>query len=237
MLPARRRPFTMHTEDGEVLVGEVSTPSDREPTGTVVALHPLTMEGGSSDSHLIRKMAWRLPALTGLAVVRFNFRGARSTLGASSGEWSQAEGEGYDLRAALAEVERRRLPAPWLVGWSFGTDVLLKHGNVDPVAGGVLLSPPLRWSTSFDLDGWHLSGRPLLAMVPEFDDYLRPREAEQRFAGVPEARVVDVPGARHLWVGEVYVRIVLNGIVGVILPDHGPLPTHWSGPMTNWSSP
>ena len=42
----------------------------------------------------------------------------------------------------LDEVVRRGLPDPWLVGWSFGTDVVLRHGDIDPVQGAVLLSPP-----------------------------------------------------------------------------------------------
>ena len=79
--------------------------------------------------------------------------------------------------------------------------------------GGILLSPPLHRATDADLDAWAASGRPLTALVPEFDDYLRPEEARQRFARVPKADVIGVDGAKHLWVGETYVRIVLNEIV------------------------
>ena len=46
--------------------------------------------------------------------------------------------------------------------------------------------------------------------MPELDDYLRPDEARQRFARVPKAEVIGVDGAKHLWVGENYVRIVLE---------------------------
>lgn len=228
----------LYTSDGVNLVGEVALPQLGEPTGTIVCLHPLTVQEGSADSHVLRKMAWRLPALTGLAVLRFNFRGATSSLGASGGSWDMARREGLDLAAALREVRRLRLPDPWLVGWSFGTDVILKHGNVDPVQGAVLLSPPLRWSLDPDLDGWAESGRPLLALIPEHDDFLRPEEARRRFARIPQARVEAVEGAQHLWVGEPYIRIVLNRIVAEVLPDFPvPLPTEYAGPMTNWSAP
>ena len=68
-------------------------------------------------------------------------------------------------------------------------------------------------------------------MVPEFDDYLRPDEARQRFARVPKAEVIGVDGAKHLWVGENYVRIVLNEIVRAVNPaalgDAGTLSTTW----------
>ncbi len=66
-----------------------------------------------------------------------------------------------------------------------------------------------------------------MALVPEFDDYLRPEEAIARFARVPQAEVVAVNGAKHLWVGEPYVRIVLNEIVRRVNPRAWPLPTEW----------
>ncbi|WP_457825261.1 hypothetical protein, partial [Staphylococcus aureus] len=87
------------------------------------------------DSHVFRKAAWRLPALAGIAVLRFNTRGTTSAAGTSEGVFDRAEGEGLDLLAAVREVDDLGLPAPWLVGWSFGTDVVLKHGDVDPVVG------------------------------------------------------------------------------------------------------
>ena len=144
-------------------------------------------------------------------------------------------GEGLDLHAALAEVAARGLPDPWLLGWSFGTDVALRHGDVDPVVGAVLLSPPLRFATDADLDRWAASGRPLVALVPELDDYLRPDEARARFARVPQAEVVAVPGARHLWVGEKYVRIALDEVVRHVAPASYPLPGEYAGPMERWS--
>ena len=35
-----------------------------------------------------------------------------------------------------------------------------------------------------------------MALVPEFDDYLRPAEARERFARVPQAEVVGVDGGQ-----------------------------------------
>jgi hypothetical protein len=42
---------------------------------------------------------------------------------------------------------------------------------------------------------------------------------------VPQAEVIAVEKARHLWVGEPYVRHVLNEIVKRLAPDAYPLPT------------
>jgi pimeloyl-ACP methyl ester carboxylesterase len=120
----------------------------------------------------------------------------------------------------------------WLFGWSFGTDVTLQHGLDPRVVGVILLSPPLRSTSDDDLDRWAEDGRPVVALVPELDDYLRPEEARRRFARIPQARVVGVDGARHLWVGEPYVRRALDEVVRVVVgPQAVPLPTTWDGPF------
>ena len=235
VLPARRDPLTLVTNDGLRLVGELALPVDREPSATMVCLHPLPTHGGMMDSHLFRKAAWRLPALAGIAVLRFNTRGTQSAAGTSEGEFDHAVGEGRDLRAAVEEVVRRGLPEPWLVGWSFGTDVVLRHGDLDPVQGAVLVSPPLRFSTDAELDHWAASGRRLTALVPELDDYLRPDEARERFARVPQAEVVGVDGAKHLWVGEKYVKIVLDAVAEHLVPGSAPLAVEFDGPMERWN--
>jgi uncharacterized protein len=67
----------------------------------------------------------------------------------------------------------------------------------------------------------------VLALVPELDDYLRPAEARARLARVPQAEVIAVERAKHLWVGERYVRIVLNEIVRRVNPAAWPLATDW----------
>ena len=75
ILPARREPLTLQTADGIDLVGELALPADRDPVATMICLHPLPTHGGMMDSHLFRKAAYRLPALAGIAVLRFNTRG------------------------------------------------------------------------------------------------------------------------------------------------------------------
>lgn len=234
VLPAFRMPLTMQTEDGLRLVGELATPVDREPVATLVCLHPLPTHGGMMDSHVLRKAAWRLPALAGLAVLRFNTRGTESPAGRSEGEFDDGDGERADVEAAVGEAVVRRLPAPWLLGWSFGTELALRWGCLPDVVGAILLSPPLRRATDEDLDRWALSDKPVLALVPELDDYLRPAEAHERFARVPQARVVGVDGAKHLWVGENSVRRVLDEIVATVVPGAAPLPTTWDGPYQTW---
>lgn len=233
VLPARRTPVTITTADGLDLVGELALPAGRDPAATLVCLHPLPTHGGMMDSHVIRKASYRLPALADLAVLRFNTRGTESDQGKSEGEFGAGKTEKHDVEAAVAFAAGLDLPRLWLLGWSFGTELALKWGVLAPVEGAILLSPPLRRATDSDLDAWAASGKPLTALVPEFDDFLRPDEARSRFARVPKADVIGVEGAKHLWVGENYVRIVLNEIVRVVNPaalgESAELPAQWEG--------
>ncbi|MDA2804511.1 alpha/beta hydrolase [Nocardiopsis suaedae] len=233
VLPAERRPITLHTADGLELVGELALPGGgAAPAATLVCLHPLPTAEGMMDSHVLRKAAFRLPALADTAVLRFNTRGTSSRHGTSQGSFGDGEAERYDVAAAIEYAEFEGLPRPWLLGWSFGTELALKWGRDPEVEGAVLLSPPLHRATDADLDAWAEFGRPLTALVPEFDDYLRPDEARRRFARVPQAEVVGVPGAKHLWVGEPSVRTVLDAVVQRVAPKAHPLPTEWDGPAT-----
>jgi alpha/beta superfamily hydrolase len=230
ILPARRQDIELHTADGLKLVGELALPADRDPVATLICLHPLPTHGGMMDSHVYRKAAWRLPALAGIAVLRFNSRGTSSVRGTSEGAFDNAVGERFDVAAAIEYAEFHELPNLWLVGWSFGTDLALKYGCDPAVAGAILLSPPLRFSQPEDLAVWAQSRRPVTALVPEHDDYLRPAEAKERFAAIPHAEVVGVPGAKHLWVGD--AETVLDEIVRRVAPSvETPLPKDWPGPM------
>ena len=226
-LPARREDVELHTADGLTLVGELALPESQPPVATMIALHPLTTHGGFMDSHIIRKASARLPALADIAVLRFNFRGAVSPRGRSGGEFGHGVDEQHDLADAMALVAERGLPNPWLVGWSFGTEVTLKFGLRHPIVGGILLSPPLHRTSEGELSAWAGSGKRLVAVIPELDEYLQPVEAAERFAVVPEAEIVAVEEGKHLWVGEAQTYRVLTEIVARLNPHALPLPTVW----------
>lgn len=230
LLPAHREDVELKTIDGLTLVGELATPLDRAPVATLVTLHPLPTAGGFMDSHILRKAAARLPALADLAVLRFNTRGTTSPRGTSDGAFDGGRAEAFDVAAAMDFVARRELPHPWLVGWSFGTELAIKYGRDHPIEGAILLSPPLHRATAEDVAAWAGEPRPLIAVIPEFDDYLRPDAAADRFASVPHATLIPVEGGKHLWVGETQTRRVLTEIVAAVNPDALPLPTQWDGP-------
>ncbi|HEX5730802.1 alpha/beta hydrolase [Microbacterium sp.] len=231
VLPARREEIELRTLDDLTLVGELALPQETEAVATLVTLHPLPTAGGFMDSHILRKAAARLPALADLAVLRFNTRGTSSPRGTSEGEFDGGGAESFDLAAAMDFVRERQLPRPWLVGWSFGTEVALKYGLDHDVEGVILLSPPLHRTTPEEIAAWAGDSRRVIVLVPEFDDYLRPDAAADRFAAVPDAVLIAVEGGKHLWVGENQTRRVLTEIVAVVNPDALPLPTEWDGPL------
>ncbi|MGO2667881.1 MAG: alpha/beta hydrolase [Microbacterium gubbeenense] len=227
VLPGRREDVELRTDDGLTLVGELALPLDRDPVATLVTLHPLPTHGGFMDSHIIRKAAARLPALADLAVLRFKTRGTSSPRGTSDGSFGEGIEERADVAAAVQFVADRGLPVPWLLGWSFGTELALKYGSEHDIAGAILLSPPLHRATDAEVAAWAAAEVPLVVVVPEFDDYLRPDEARERFATVPDAQLIAVDGGKHLWVGEKQTTRVLDEIVGAVNPAALPLPTEW----------
>ena len=225
VLPAVRTPFVVRTEDGIDLVGEVARPI-KAATGSILLLHPLPTAGGMMDSHVYKKAANRLPAMAGIQVVRFNTRGTTSEAGTSTGIFDNGTAERFDVEAMMNYcLDTLGLTNLWVVGWSFGTDLALRHAKDPRVKGLILLSPPLRTSEVSDLEYWANDGRRVIALVPEFDDYLQPPQAIERFKPLTQIEIIPVAGAKHLWVGEPAVYRVLSEITKIISPEKLPLPT------------
>jgi alpha/beta superfamily hydrolase len=225
VLPANRRAITIKTADGLNLIGEVATPIGNR-VASILCLHPLPTAGGMMDSHVYKKAANRLPAMAGIEVIRFNTRGTTSEAGTSDGTFGEGVTEKFDVEAAIEfafnELGVEKL---WVLGWSFGTDLALKFAIDSRVKGLILLSPPLRTSEASDLEFWAKDSRPITALIPEFDDYLKPEAAAVAFKDVPQIKLINVDEAKHLWVGEPSVYRVLSEITKIISPEKLPLPT------------
>ena len=224
MLPAIRRSISIKTADGLNLIGEVASPIGNR-VASVLCLHPLPTAGGMMDSHVYKKAANRLPAMAGIEVIRFNTRGTTSEAGTSEGSFGEGITEKFDVEAAIEfsfnELDVKTL---WVMGWSFGTDLALKFARDPRVAGLILLSPPLRTSEVGDLEFWAKDGRPITALIPEFDDYLKPDAAAEAFKVLSQIKLINVDEAKHLWVGEPAVYRVLSEITKIISPEKLPLP-------------
>ena len=225
ILPGLRTPFTVTTEDGQTLIGEVSAPLDRS-TSAILCCHPNPTGGGMMDSHIYKKAANRLPSMAGITVVRFNTRGTSSEAGTSTGTYDNGRAEKFDVEAMIKYCfETLGLQELWVVGWSFGTSIAISHARDPRIKGLILLSPTLLDIVHGDLEFWAADGRPVTALIPEHDDYLKPDQARERFAVIPQVNLIAVDGAKHLWVGEPYVHRVLSEITQIVAPERLPLPT------------
>lgn len=221
---AKRTPFHVITEDGIDLIGEVAAPLGTSK-GTILCLHPLPTAGGMMDSHVYKKAANRLPAMAGITVVRFNTRGTASETGSSTGQFDNGVSERFDVEAMLRYCfDTLKLENVWVTGWSFGTDLALQHAKDPRHKGLILLSPPLRTTTDAQLEYWNTDSRPITALVPELDDYLKPAEARERFAVVPTLKIIAVDEAKHLWLGEPAVHRVLSEIASIVIDVPTTLP-------------
>ena len=215
------------TADGVDLIGEIAAPIGAS-AGAILCLHPLPTAGGMMDSHIYKKAANRLPAMTGITVVRFNTRGTTSEAGSSGGTFDNGIAEHFDVEAMLSYCfDTLKLENLWVTGWSFGTDLALQHAKDPRHKGLILLSPPLRTTTKEQLEYWNTDPRPITALVPELDDYLKPDAARERFAFVPKIKIIAVEGAKHLWIGEPSVHRVLSEINSIVTGAVAPLPVEF----------
>jgi alpha/beta superfamily hydrolase len=155
--------------------------------------------------------------MSGITVVRFNTRGTTSEAGSSTGQFDNGVAEHFDVEAMLRYCfDTLKLENVWVTGWSFGTDLALQHAKDPRHKGLILLSPPLRTTTDVQLQYWNTDSRPITALVPELDDYLKPAQARERFAIVPTLKIIAVDEAKHLWLGEPAVHRVLSEIASIV---------------------
>lgn len=103
---------------GLLLEGCLELPQGTGPVPGVVLCHPHPLYGGDMENNVIVAVG-RALVRSGLAALRFNFRG----VGRSQGEFAGGVGEQEDARAALSflatrpEIDPARLG---IAGYSFG---------------------------------------------------------------------------------------------------------------------
>ena len=175
------------------LDGRLAVPPDA--VSGVVICHPHPQFGGSMENDLVVTLTRALVG-SGLATLRFDFRG----VGASTGAYDDGRGEVDDVRAAAALLrDRLDVPRVTLVGYSFGSVMALRAGVVEPdgTAAIVAVAPPVRL---LGLD--FLAGSPVpTAFVTGDRDQFCPlatlESARERYA--PASTLALVPGADHFF--------------------------------------
>lgn len=174
-----------------------SPASGVRPALAAVVCHPHPLFGGTMHNKVIYQTAKTLDGL-GLAVLRFNFRGA----GTSEGKHDRGQGEQGDVRAALDFLAEEFPGVPLLLaGFSFGCWVGLRVGCADPRVTEVIgLGTPVNDS---DFSYLRSCSKPKLFV----------HGAEDKFGAVPkvealveslagEKKLVIVPGADHFFTGK-----------------------------------
>jgi alpha/beta superfamily hydrolase len=162
-----------------------------------VICHPHPLFGGTMHNKVIYQAAKSLDAL-GLAVLRFNFRGA----GMSEGTHDRGRGEQRDVRAALDFLANEFPGVPLvLAGFSFGCWVGLRVGCEDArVADLIGLGAPVNNTDFSYLDR---CAKPKLFVHGENDEHGDVRKVETLVARLPgENRFAMIPGVDHFFTGK-----------------------------------
>ncbi len=170
--------------------------SARPPLAALVC-HPHPLFGGTMHNKVVYQAAKSLDAL-GLAVLRFNFRGA----GMSEGSHGRGHGEQGDVGVAL-DFLAGEFPGVSLLlaGFSFGCWVGLRVGCADERVTEVIgLGTPVN-----DTDFSFLQNctKPKLFVHGSNDKYGDVKKVEALVASLPgEKRLVIVQGADHFFTGK-----------------------------------
>jgi len=166
------------------------------PRAAIVLCHPHPLMGGSMDVPLIRAVAAGLTG-SGLAVLRFNFRGVDG----SEGSWSGGTAEVDDVAAAVHTTDEAYPSLPrGLAGWSFGAHTALRwQARADdgrPYAG---IAPPVGMTGAVDLpSAIALPPAARLFVIGDRDQFT-PVADLQRYASEIGARLEVVSGSDHFF--------------------------------------
>ena len=117
----------------------VETPAGGALAGAAVVCHPHPLHGGTMHNKVAHTLA-RAFNDSGMAAVRFNYRGA----GASDGAYADGIGEMADALAVIDWTQSRfSVPAVWLGGFSFGAAVSARGSLIAKPVGLVSIAPPV----------------------------------------------------------------------------------------------
>ena len=173
------------------------TPAE-PPVAAAVVCHAHPLHGGMMHFKAVFRAAKALQS-SGLAALRFNFRG----VGRSAGVHDDGNGEQQDARAALSELERRFPGLPLVLGgFSFGSVVALRVAARDARVGAVfaLGFPLVRLGDAATLQA---PSQPRLFVQGEQDQFGAGDSLRALVEALPPPReLVVVPAANHFFDGQ-----------------------------------
>ena len=178
----------------------------------VVFAHPHPLSGGTMHTQGVYRGTKALAAL-GCAVLRFNFRG----VGRSEGMFDNGVGELEDFRAALDAMTNLYPDCDaWAAGFSFGAWVALTAGATDHrVTRLIAIAPALHM---YDFTALRASVKPKYFVQGALDEICPLANLESFYAELlPPKRLAIVPGANHLFNGQ--VEQMSSALAGLLEPD------------------
>jgi len=170
----------------------------RSPAAIGIVCHPHPLYGGTLTNKVVHTAA-RALVESGVAALRFNFRG----VGASAGSYDDGRGETADLLAAVTWLRARWPQAPLILGgFSFGAYVALRAVDAVQPARLFTIAPPIgRW----DLTGVVMPNCQWLVVQGEADEVV---DAATVFAWAaerdPAPRIERIAGAGHFFHGQLH---------------------------------
>lgn len=169
---------------------------DGEPRAAAVVCHPHPLYGGTKDNAVVFRIARGLQR-AGLAVLRFDFRGAGESEGAHDGE-----AEVGDLAAALDWLAEA-VPGVelWAAGFSFGARIVCALEDGQTGRGGVrrrlLVALPVR---TIPCEAARRLPAPALVLMAGDDEHGTRADLEERYPELAgRVEIDEIPGADHLF--------------------------------------
>jgi hypothetical protein len=178
------------------LEGLFERPAYGATTGVALVCHPHPVQGGTLQNKVTHTLA-RAFQTCGFATLRFNFRG----VGESEGEFDEGAGELEDAVAATGWIrDRRREPALWLAGFSFGAAIAVKAASRVSADGLVSVAPAI---TRVAGDAGLQPTCPWLVVQGEDDELVDPEETIAWVNGLePGPELLLFPGTGHFFHGK-----------------------------------
>jgi hypothetical protein len=187
------------------------TPPATAPRMAALVCHPHPLFGGTMHNKVVFQAAKALDSL-GIAVLRFNFRGA----GLSEGVHDQGRGELEDVRAALQYLAAEFPGTPLLVaGFSFGCWVGLRAGCVDARAEKLIgIGAPVN-NSDFSYLGECAKAK--LFVHGSNDEHGAVEKVREMVASLPgDNKLVVVDGVNHFFAGK--IEELGKAIIGWLKP-------------------
>lgn len=166
---------------------------DTEAVRGAVVAPPHPLYGGSMDSPVVNELAWAA-ARSGLASLRFNWRGVGASSGALSGEAEHAD---LDYGSALDQMAES-VPGPLVAcGYSFGAAAAVRAaGRFRRVDRLILVAPP---PALIDPPALVAAERRMLVLVGAEDRLAPAAVLAEALAEADAIRLEVIPGADHFF--------------------------------------